>query len=83
MRNHLKQLALGCLQHESLTRRLPCNGWGFAWTGDADLGNAQRQPAGWLYNILPYIEQQTLHDMAQDCPWPRKTWRTPSGSAFP
>ncbi len=42
---------------------IPTNGWGFGWTGDADLGNDWRQPAGWLYNVLPYIEQQPLHDL--------------------
>ena len=62
-KNNVKQLALGCLQHESLTRRVPTSGWGFAWTGDADRGNDWRQPGGWIYNILPYIEQQALHDL--------------------
>ena len=38
-KNNLKQLALGCLQHENATGRFPTNGWGFAWTGDADRGN--------------------------------------------
>jgi prepilin-type N-terminal cleavage/methylation domain-containing protein len=66
--NNLKQIALGCLNHESETGRFPTGGWGFAWTGDADLGNAQRQPGGWIYNILPYIEQQTLHDMGTGLP---------------
>ena len=71
-KNNAKQLALGCLQHESLTKRLPCNGWGDAWTGDADLGNEQRQPAGWIYNILPYVEQQALHDMGAGLPTAQK-----------
>ena len=57
-RNNLKQLALGCMTHESLTKRLPTGGWGFAWTGDADRGTDSRQPCGWLYNVLPFIEQQ-------------------------
>jgi prepilin-type N-terminal cleavage/methylation domain-containing protein/prepilin-type processing-associated H-X9-DG protein len=61
--NNLKQLALGCLQHESNTGRYPSGGWGYAWTGDADRGSDWRQPGGWVYNILPYIEQQSLHDM--------------------
>jgi prepilin-type N-terminal cleavage/methylation domain-containing protein len=61
--NHLKQLALGCLTHESATGRLPTNGWGWGWTGDADRGNDWRQPCSWLYNVLPYIEQQPMHDL--------------------
>ena len=62
-KNNLKQLALGCLNHESLTKRIPTNGWGFDWIGDPDLSNDWRQPGGWLYNILPFIEQQPLHDL--------------------
>ena len=61
--NNLKQLALGCLGHESATGRFPTGGWGFGWTGDADRGNDWRQPGGWIYNILPFIEQQPLHDL--------------------
>jgi prepilin-type N-terminal cleavage/methylation domain-containing protein len=62
-RNNLKQLAIGCLNHEQAIGRLPCGGWGVRWTGDADQGNDRRQPGGWIYNVLPYIEQQGLHDL--------------------
>ena len=44
------------------------DGWGFAWTGDADRGTDWRQPGGWIYNVLPYIEQQALHDMGAGLP---------------
>jgi prepilin-type N-terminal cleavage/methylation domain-containing protein/prepilin-type processing-associated H-X9-DG protein len=68
--NNIKQLALGCLNHESATGRFPSSGWGFAWTGDADRGNDWRQPGGWLYNVLPFVEQQALHDLgAGMTPW--------------
>ncbi|NLF06567.1 MAG: DUF1559 domain-containing protein [Pirellulaceae bacterium] len=62
-KNHLKQLALGCITHENQTGRFPTNGWGFQWTGDADRGTDWRQPGGWIFNVLPFIEQQTLHEM--------------------
>ncbi len=64
-KNNLKQLALGCLTHESIIKRFPSDGWGYGWTGDADRGTDWRQPGGWIYNILPYVEQQPLHDMGQ------------------
>ena len=62
-KNNIKQLALGCLQHETAIKRLPTGGWGWVWTGDPDLGTDRHQPGGWIYNVLPYIEQQALHDM--------------------
>jgi prepilin-type N-terminal cleavage/methylation domain-containing protein/prepilin-type processing-associated H-X9-DG protein len=62
-RNNIKQLSLGCLSHESATGRYPTGGWGYSWVGDADRGTDWRQPGGWIYNVLPFIDQQALHDM--------------------
>jgi prepilin-type N-terminal cleavage/methylation domain-containing protein/prepilin-type processing-associated H-X9-DG protein len=68
--NNIKQLALGCLTHESMTKRYPTNGWSWGWTGDADRGTDWRQPGGWIYNILPFIDQQPLHDLGLGLsPW--------------
>ena len=64
--NNIKQLALGCLDHESAIKRFPTGGWGFAWAGDPDRGNDWHQPGGWTYNVLPYIEQQALHDLGME-----------------
>ncbi len=62
-KNHLKQLVTAALQHEHSTGRMPTGGWGCSWTGDADRGNDWRQPGGWMYNVLPYLEQQSAHDL--------------------
>ena len=62
-KNHLKQLALGCLQHENIHGFLPTAGWHHWWSGDPDRGFDRRQPGGWTYNVLPYIEQEALHDL--------------------
>ena len=62
-KNHLKQIALACLNHEEIHGTLPADGWGFIWVGDPDRGFGLDQPGGWAYNILPFMEQEALHDL--------------------
>ena len=64
--NQLKELATGGLNHESSMKFFPTGGWGWQWVGDADRGFGQSQPGGWIYNILPFIEQRAKHDMPKD-----------------
>ncbi len=70
--NHLKQLSLGALNHESAHGFFPTGGWGSWYVGDPDKGfrvivvndyPSDGQPGGFFYNILPYIEQQAFHDV--------------------
>jgi prepilin-type N-terminal cleavage/methylation domain-containing protein len=61
--NNLKQLALGCIAHESAQGCLPSAGWGWKWSGDPDRGFAKLQPGSWLFNILPYTEQEPLRNL--------------------
>ncbi len=61
--NNLKQLALACLNHESLSGYLPTNGWATQWVGDPDRGFGKDQPGGWVFNVLPFLEQQAMHDI--------------------
>jgi len=63
--NNLKQLGLAAHQHHVTAGHFPTAGWGWAWMGDPDRGFGQGQPGSWAYNLLPYIEQQALHDMGQ------------------
>lgn len=64
--SRLRQIALGCLNHHDTTQHYPTGGWGWFWTGDPDRGFGKRQPGGWIYNILPYIEQNALHQLGSD-----------------
>ncbi len=64
--NNLKQLGLAMITHESAFGYYPGGGWGSSWTGDPDRGSGMRQPGGWTYSILPYLEQQALYDLGRD-----------------
>jgi prepilin-type processing-associated H-X9-DG protein len=61
--NNLKQMGLGMMNHENVYGRFPCGGWGYRWVGDPDRGSDRRQPGGWVYNLLPFIEQDNLHKL--------------------
>ena len=64
-KNNLKQLALGCLLHEDTQGFLPSGGWTKLYTADPNLGYGEGQPGSWYYNILAYIEEQTLRDLGK------------------
>ena len=59
--SHLKQLALANLAHLSAHKHFPTGGWGGGWVGLPGRGFGVRQPGGWAYNVLPYIEEEKLH----------------------
>ena len=61
--NNLKQLGLAMIGHEQTYGFLPGGGWGFNCVADPDRGTGKHQPGGWVFCILPYIEQQSLHDL--------------------
>jgi prepilin-type N-terminal cleavage/methylation domain-containing protein/prepilin-type processing-associated H-X9-DG protein len=61
--NNLKQIGLGFLNHESAQGFLPTGGWGWNFIGEPDRGFDKRQTGGWIFNILPYVEQNSLHDL--------------------
>lgn len=61
--NNLKQLGMAALNHESSHGYYPTGGWGWGWVGDPDCGFGKTQPGGFFYSVLPYMEQQSLHDL--------------------
>jgi len=62
--NNLKELALACGEHQDTLHHFPTGGWPGPdyWAGDPDLGYEKRQPGGWTYNILPFLDNKALHD---------------------
>lgn len=65
-KNNLKQMALGVLNHHDVHQHFPTGGWGWFWAGDPDRGFGPDQPGGWIYNTLPFLEQNTLRDQGAD-----------------
>jgi len=63
--NHIRQLALACNQHELDRGHYPTGGWGHAWVGIPDRGFDSKQPGGWIYNVLPYIEQTRIRELGK------------------
>lgn len=63
-RSHLSQLTRAVLHHESSLLHFPSGGWGDMWLGVAERGSGPRQPGGWTFSILPFLEQASLMERA-------------------
>lgn len=64
-KSHLRQIGLALHHHEAAWQYYPSGGWGFQWVGDPNYGTGPRQPGGWLFPLLPYVEAQEAHDLAK------------------
>jgi prepilin-type N-terminal cleavage/methylation domain-containing protein/prepilin-type processing-associated H-X9-DG protein len=60
---NLKQLGLACLSHEMAVKHMPAGGWCCYTIGNPDRGTETKQPGGWLFNILPYLEQEAVYNL--------------------
>lgn len=63
--NNLKQLSAACAQHVGQLNFYPGGGWGSNWIGIPDYGAGANQPGGWIYQLLPYMDQTALHDLGK------------------
>lgn len=69
--NNLRNLGLAFHEHHDAMGFFPSGGWGSAWTGDPDMGFGKSQPGSWMYSVMPFIEQQAVHDIGKGSPgWP-------------
>ncbi len=64
--NNLKQAGLAMLGHEEKNGFLPTGGWGWFWIGIPERGAGRTQPGGWIYCILPFMEQPDLYQLGSD-----------------
>ena len=63
--NNLGQLQKACLQHVNKYGFYPGGGWGSNRVGNPNAGTGQNQPGGWIYQILPFMDNDTLHEMGK------------------
>ena len=61
--NNLHQMGLAAQQHLEKYGFFPSSGWGYMWTGDPDMGVGAKQPGGWAYDLLPFMDQVGLHQI--------------------
>ncbi len=61
--NNLKQQGLGFLMHHEQMQYFPSSGWSPGWVGDPNGGFGYHQPGGWIFSILPFIEQQQIWNL--------------------
>ncbi len=60
--NNIKQLAVATEAHKSLIGHFPTGGWNENSTPLPGGGSDWRQPGGWCYVLLPFMEAQAIYD---------------------
>jgi prepilin-type N-terminal cleavage/methylation domain-containing protein len=63
--NNLKQIGLASHTHMDAQKYLPTGGWGWHWVGDPDRGYGMRQPGGWAYSVLTFLEEKNIAAMGK------------------
>jgi prepilin-type N-terminal cleavage/methylation domain-containing protein len=64
--NNLNQIGKAWQLHHDAYKFYPSGGWGWGWVGDPDRGAGKGQPGGWIWHILPFIEEGNLIKQASD-----------------
>ncbi len=62
--NNLRQQAVAVKLHVDTHQTFPTGGWK-DYLGDPDAGYGPKQPGGWIYNILSYIEEGNLRQLGR------------------
>jgi prepilin-type N-terminal cleavage/methylation domain-containing protein len=80
--NNLKQLGLGMHNCHDVNGFFPSAGWGWNWTGDPNRGAGKNQPGGWVFSILPFVEQGNLYDLGKGTANPNAGYGQRNGTAI-
>jgi len=64
-KSNLDEIGKAVSAHVLTQGHFPSSGWGYMYDGDPDRGFGARQCGGWIYNILPYMGYDQIHDIAK------------------
>lgn len=67
-KNNLRQISVALHNFESAHQEFPTNGWGYFWHGDPDFGVGTKQPGGWIYQSLAFLEHLNLAEIGSGLP---------------
>lgn len=65
-RNNLRQVAIASLNFAERHQQFPGNGWGFGWVGENGRAAGRSQPGGWIYQLLPDLDQASTWQLGSD-----------------
>jgi len=63
-KSNLHSIGNACHIHVEKYEKYPANGWGSKWIGDPTKTYGLEQPGGWIYNILPFLGLDVVHEIA-------------------
>jgi prepilin-type N-terminal cleavage/methylation domain-containing protein len=58
--NNMKEIGTAAQNHLAVNRRFPTDGWSCYWIGVPERGTGRSQPGGWIFNLLPYMEEKQI-----------------------
>jgi prepilin-type N-terminal cleavage/methylation domain-containing protein len=61
--NNLKQMGLALHGYHDSNGSFPSGGWGWLYVGDPNRGHGAGQPGGWIFAVLPHVEQDNLYKL--------------------
>jgi len=65
-KSHIRELSNAVQSHLAKHKQFPTSGWGYKWVGEPDRGFDERQPGGWMYNLLPFLGLENIHQIGAD-----------------